>query len=98
MKNKTRIEIDLLGPVTIPKDKYWGSQTQRALKNFSIGCEKQPKSIIHALGIIKKACAISNRDSGILNKKKSKVIIAAANEIINGKLDKNQLQSFKLNK
>jgi fumarate hydratase class II len=87
MKNKIRIEIDALGPVKIPKDKYWGSQTQRALKNFSIGWEKQPKSIIHALGIIKKACAISNRESGALNKKKSKVIIDAANEIIDGKLD-----------
>ena len=87
MINKTRTEIDSLGSIKIPKDKYWGSQTQRALENFSIGWEKQPKSIIHALGIIKKACAISNRDSGALNKKKSKVIIEAANEIIDGKLD-----------
>jgi fumarate hydratase class II len=87
MKNKTRIEIDSLGPVKIPIGKYWGSQTQRALVNFAIGWEKQPKSIIHALGIIKKACAITNRDSGDLNKKKSKAIIEAANEVINGKLD-----------
>jgi len=87
MKNKTRIEIDSLGPVKIPIGKYWGSQTQRALVNFAIGWEKQPKSIIHALGIIKKACAITNRDSGDLSKKKSKAIIEAANEVINGKLD-----------
>jgi len=87
MKNKTRIEIDSLGPVKIPIGKYWGSQTQRALVNFAIGWEKQPKSIIHALGIIKKACAITNRDSGDLNKKKSKAIIEAANEVIDGKLD-----------
>ena len=87
MINKTRTEIDSLGSIKIPKDKYWGSQTQRALENFPIGWEKQPKSIIHALGIIKKACAISNRDSGALNKKKSKVIIKAADEIIKGKLD-----------
>lgn len=87
MKHNTRIEIDTLGPVEIPIDKYWGSQTQRALENFEIGWEKQPKSIIHALGIIKKACAISNKENGGLNKKKSKAIIDAANEIIDGKLD-----------
>ena len=87
MKHSTRIEIDSLGPVEIPIDKYWGSQTQRSLENFKIGWEKQPKSIIHALGIIKKACAMSNKDNGELNKKKSKAIIDAANEIIDGKLD-----------
>ena len=72
MKNKKRIEKDSLGSVEIPSDKYWGAQTQRSISNFSIGWENQPKSIIKALGIVKKACAISNRDSGKLEKNKPK--------------------------
>ena len=70
-KTNTRVEVDILGTVEIPIDKYWGAQTQRALMNFSIGWEKQPLSIIHALGLVKKACALSNRESGKLDKKNS---------------------------
>ena len=87
MKNKKRVEKDSLGSVEIPSDKYWGAQTQRSISNFSIGWENQPKSIIKALGIVKKACAISNRDFGKLEKNKAKAIIQASTEIIDGKLD-----------
>tara|TARA_B100001175_G_scaffold317790_1_gene336455 strand:- start:941 stop:2341 length:1401 start_codon:yes stop_codon:yes gene_type:complete len=86
-KTNTRVEVDILGTVEIPIDKYWGAQTQRALMNFSIGWEKQPLSIIHALGLVKKACALSNRESGKLDKKIANAIIKAADDVANGKLD-----------
>ena len=86
MKNKKRIEKDSFGSVEIPSDKYWGVQTQRSISNFSIGWENQPNSIIKALGIVKKACAISNRDCGKLEKNNAKAIIQASTEIIDGKL------------
>ena len=86
-KNKTRVEVDAFGSVEIPKNKYWGPQTQRAIKNFQIGWEKQPISIIRALGLVKKACALSNCKSGKLDKKKANAIIQAASEIIEGKFD-----------
>jgi fumarate hydratase class II len=87
MKNQKRIEKDSLGSIEIPSHKYWGAQTQRSISNFSIGWESQPKSIIKALGVVKKACAMANRDSGKLEKNKAKAIIQAATEIIDGKLE-----------
>ena len=55
-----RIESDSFGDLKVPKDKYWGAQTQRSILNFPIGWEKQPISIIKSLGIIKAACAKIN--------------------------------------
>ena len=86
-KNNTRTEFDTHGAVKIPKDKYWGAQTQRAIMNFPIGWEKQPLSIIRSLGLVKKACAITNRDSGKLDKKRDNAIIKAASEVADGHLD-----------
>ena len=86
-KNNTRTEFDTHGAVKIPKDKYWGAQTQRAIMNFPIGWEKQPLSIIRSLGLVKKACAITNRDSGKLDKKRANAIIKAASEVADGHLD-----------
>ena len=86
-KNNFRIEFDTHGAVKIPKDKYWGAQTQRAIMNFSIGWEKQPFSIIHSLGLVKKACALTNRESGKLDKKRANAIIKAASEVADGKFD-----------
>jgi len=87
IKKNIRTEVDSIGTVKIPKDKYWGPQTQRAMNNFKIGWEYQPISIIHALGLVKKACAITNRDSGKLDKKRANAIIKAASEVASGKLD-----------
>jgi len=82
-----RIEKDSLGEVKVPADKYYGAQTLRSLENFAIGKEKIPCEIIHAFGILKKAAAMANHKLGILDKKKSALIVKAADEIIQGKLE-----------
>jgi fumarate hydratase class II len=53
----TRTETDTFGPIEVPADRYWGAQAQRSLENFAIGWEKQPLSIVRALGIVKRAAA-----------------------------------------
>ncbi|PRX29746.1 fumarase, class II [Meinhardsimonia xiamenensis] len=83
----TRIETDSFGPIEVPADRYWGAQTQRSLMNFPIGWEKQPTAIIRALGVIKRACAEENKALGRLDPKIADAIIAAAQEVIDGKLD-----------
>ncbi|MEM6480549.1 MAG: class II fumarate hydratase [Pseudomonadota bacterium] len=85
----TRTETDSFGPLEVPTDKYWGAQTQRSLMNFPIGWETQPVAIVRALGVIKKACAIANRDAGVLDAKLAEAMIEAAGEVIEGKLDDN---------
>ena len=82
-----RIETDTFGKIEVDSNRYWGAQSQRSLKNFEIGWEIQPKSIIKALGIIKAAAAEVNMKLGILNKDIGQNIIKAAHEIIDGKLD-----------
>lgn len=84
---KARQESDFLGEITIANNRYWGAQTQRALQNFNIGSEVMPRAIIHALALIKKAAAIVNQDYDLLPASKAKLIIAAAEEIMEGKLD-----------
>ena len=84
---ETRIETDSFGPLEVPSSKYWGAQTQRSLINFPIGWEKQPAAIVSALGVIKKACALTNIDMGKLSKDHGMAIVEAASEVISGKLD-----------
>ena len=84
---KTRTETDSFGPLEVPQSKYWGAQTQRSLLNFPIGWEKQPAALIQALGVIKKACALANVESGKLDKNAGMAIVEAASEVISGKLD-----------
>ena len=86
---KTRTETDSFGPLEVPADKYWGAQTQRSLMNFPIGWEKQPVAIVRALGVIKQACAMANKDSGALDATLAGAIIQAAGEVIEGKFDDN---------
>jgi len=76
-----------MGEVRVPVDKYWGAQTQRSLENFKIGGDKFPREFIRALGIIKKAAAKTNQELDILDAQKAELIIRAANEVIEGKLD-----------
>jgi len=83
----TRTESDSFGPLDVPQDRYWGAQTQRSLMNFPIGWERQPVAIVHALGVIKKACAQANMTLGKLDASIGKAIVAAAGEVIDGKLD-----------
>jgi len=83
----TRTETDSMGPIEVPNDRYWGAQTARSLIHFAIGADKMPRTIIWAMGILKKACAEVNRDLGKLPADKAKLIVQAANEVIEGKLD-----------
>ena len=85
----TRTESDSFGPLEVPADKYWGAQTQRSILNFPIGWEKQPLAIVRALGVIKRACAEANKESGKLDVWLADAIIEAAQEVIDGKLDDN---------
>ncbi|WP_279100776.1 class II fumarate hydratase [Bartonella apis] len=86
---QTRTETDTFGPIEVPADHYWGAQTERSLHNFKIGGEKQPLPLIHALGLIKKAAAMANMKAKKLSPELGKAIIAAADEVIDGKLDDN---------
>ncbi len=83
----TRTETDTFGPIEVPSDRYWGAQAQRSLGNFKIGWEKQPLPVVRALGIIKRAAAEVNRDLGRLDPKVAEAIAAAAQEVMDGKLD-----------
>ncbi len=82
-----RIETDTMGAIEVPADKYWGAQTARSLIHFAIGTERMPRELIRALGIIKKAAAMVNRDLGLLPPEKAELIIRAADEVIEGRLD-----------
>ena len=61
-----RVETDTFGPIEVPADRYWGAQTQRSLQNFRIGTETMPLPLVRALGIVKQAAAVVNREQGHL--------------------------------
>ena len=82
-----RIEKDTMGEVKVPKDKYWGAQTQRSLENFKIGKDRFPRAFIYALGITKKAAAAAHQKLSVLDEQKAKAICQAADEVISGQLD-----------
>ena len=82
-----RTETDSMGEIKVPVDKYYGAQTARSLMNFKIGGERFPREIIRALGILKKAAALTNKDLGILPAEKADLIVKAADEVVEGKLD-----------
>jgi fumarate hydratase class II len=84
---QTRSESDTFGPIEVASDRYWGAQAQRSLGNFKIGWEKQPLPIVRALGIVKRAAAETNMALCKLDPKLGETIVAAANEVISGKLD-----------
>ena len=85
---KYRTEIDSIGKIKVPEDKYWGASTQRSNKYFDIGDFLVRPILIQSIAIVKKAAAIVNTRNGDLNKKISKYIIKASDEVIKGKLDK----------
>jgi fumarate hydratase, class II len=84
---KTRTETDTFGAIEVDATRYWGAQAQRSLQNFKIGWEKQPASIIRALGIIKRAAAETNIELSGLDSKIAAAVINAAQEVIEGKLN-----------
>ncbi|MGO9267111.1 MAG: class II fumarate hydratase [Candidatus Binataceae bacterium] len=82
-----RVESDSMGKIEVPADHYWGAQTERSLIHFAIGHDIMPRSLIRALGILKKAAAEVNRDLKKLPPDLSGLIVRAADEVIAGKLD-----------
>ena len=87
MATPTRTETDSMGAIEVPADRYWGAQTQRSLEHFDIGGERFPRAMIRALGLVKQACAVVNRELGLLPGERAQAIIAAADEVIAGALD-----------
>jgi len=84
---KTRTESDSMGAIEVPTDRYYGAQTARSLIHFDIGHDVMPRELICAMGILKKAAALVNRDLGKLSEEKCQLIVKAADEVIEGKLD-----------
>ncbi|MEA2522595.1 MAG: fumarate hydratase, class, partial [Actinomycetota bacterium] len=85
-----RTETDSIGPVDVEATRYWGAQTERSLRHFSIGwpgADRMPIEVIHAQAVLKKAAAMVNAASGRLDSALADLIVAAADEIIEGKLD-----------
>jgi fumarate hydratase class II len=82
-----RIEHDSLGEVTVPRDHYWGAQTQRSLQHFRIGPETMPLAVVRALAQVKRAAATANARLGALPGDKAQAIVDVAGEILDGALD-----------
>ena len=80
-----RKEQDSMGDMLVPDDAYYGAQTQRAVENFPISGTPISKSMIQALGKIKRSAAIVNNELGLLDGKRKNAIVQAADEIIEGK-------------
>jgi fumarate hydratase class II len=80
-----RTEYDTFGEINVPSDKLWGAQTQRSLENFKISCEKMPANLITAFAIVKRASASVNSQLELLDNTKANAIIAACDEVIDGK-------------
>lgn len=83
----TRIERDTMGELAVPADAYYGVQTARAIDNFPISSLRLPRSLIRALGLIKRAAAMVNRSLGLVDKKIADAIVLAATEVVDGRLD-----------
>ena len=81
----TRMESDSFGPIAVPAQRLWGAQTQRSLIHFAISGEKQPRELLHALALVKRASAAVNHKLGLLDEKKTKAILAAADEVLDDK-------------
>ena len=86
-RGRTRVETDSFGPIEVPADRYWGAQTERSRRNFRIGSERMPLSLIRALALIKHAAAEVNHGLGSLDARRTKAIVRAAREVIDGRLD-----------
>ncbi|AKP72680.1 class II fumarate hydratase [Piscirickettsia salmonis] len=87
MIKAVRIETDSMGEIEVASDKYWGAQTERSLHHFAIGHDIMPRAMIRALGVLKKAAALTNESLDKLPAEKAKLIVQAADEVISGQLD-----------
>jgi fumarate hydratase class II len=86
-KQKTRIERDTMGAIAVPADRLWGAQTQRSLQHFDFPGETMPLEVVHAQVLVKKAAALANVALGVLDEKKGRAIVRAAEEALSGRLD-----------
>jgi len=84
---KMRRETDSFGPIEVAADRYWGAQTERSRRNFRIGQERMPITIIHALGLVKLAAVETNRELGLIDARRARAIARAAREVIDGQFD-----------
>ena len=85
-----RTETDSMGAIDVPADRYWGAQTQRSIHHFSIGwpaADRMPFEVVRAMGVLKKAAAQANVDLGVLDPELGRLIVTAADEVIDGALD-----------
>jgi len=82
-----RKESDSMGTVEVPADRYYGAQTERSLHHFDIAHDTMPAPLIHAFGHLKRACVLANQVLGFLTKEKADLIVKAAAEVAEGKLD-----------
>ncbi|HEY6116343.1 MAG TPA: class II fumarate hydratase [Candidatus Dormibacteraeota bacterium] len=87
MAKRTRLERDSMGEMEVPADAYYGASTQRAVLNFPISGQPFPRRFIRALGLVKRAAAQTNRELGLLPRRRARAIAAAAQEVMDGKLD-----------
>jgi fumarate hydratase class II len=83
----TRTESDTFGPIEVPADHYWGAQTERSRRNFRIGEERMPMPLIRALARVKRVAAEVNNELGLLDARRAKAIVAAADDILAGRFD-----------
>ncbi len=84
---QTRVETDSMGEIEVPADRYWGAQTARSLIHFSIGNDIIPIEVVRAFGVLKKAAALANNEFGKLDDERTGLLVQAADEVIDGKLD-----------
>src|ERR1700722_10601304 len=82
-----RLESDSMGKIPVPRDRYYGAQTARSLIHFNIGTDRMPLEVIHSFGVLKKACALVNLDLGKLSSELAELIVSAADEVAEGRLD-----------
>jgi fumarate hydratase class II len=82
-----RVESDSLGEVEVPAEAYWGAQTQRAIENFPISDSTFGRRFVRALGIVKRAAALANRDLDLIDEEVAEAIVEAAEEVIDGEHD-----------
>ena len=87
MATETRMESDSMGEIEVPADRYWGAQTARSLHHFPIGDDRMPEPLIRAFGLLKEASTQVNADLGKMDPDKAAVIIQAAREVAEGRLD-----------
>ena len=87
-QSRMRMETDSMGAIPVPAESLWGAQTERSLHHFSIGKDRMPIEVVHAMALLKKACAIVNCELGKLPRDKADLTVRAADEVLRGEHDR----------